>query len=277
MIVSIVTPVLNGGDVFARCIESVIAEREACRARGLAIEIEHLVADGGSTDGSIALAQSYGLAVLQEQGTDLHDRLNRSYFNSRGELIGLLGADDILLPGAIEAIVSAYQRSGRRWVVGGLLWIDPEGKSLGTLKAPPNWIRSEVYACLGWNLGGAMATYFSRAFFKELDGFDTRYQVAADCDLFTRALAREPFARVDVAVAGSRRSGKNYSVVKKERRLEESKLIAETLGPKSKAMRIATRLLLKAWINAVHPGWLAHKLLDRAQVRLGLKSVGYFE
>ena len=81
MIVSIVTPVLNGGAVFAECIESVIAEQKACREAGLDIEVEHLVADGGSTDGSIALAQSYGLAVLQEHGTDLHDRLNRSYVN----------------------------------------------------------------------------------------------------------------------------------------------------------------------------------------------------
>ena len=81
MIVSIVTPVLNGGAVFAECIESAIAEQKACREAGLDIEVEHLVADGGSTDGSIALAQSYGLAVLQEHGTDLHDRLNRSYVN----------------------------------------------------------------------------------------------------------------------------------------------------------------------------------------------------
>ena len=277
MIVSIVTPVLNGGAVFAQCIESVIREREACRAHGLDIEIEHLVADGGSTDGSIALAQSYGLVVLQEQGTDLHDRLNRSYLNARGGLIGLLGADDILLPGGIEAIVAAYHRSGRRWVVGGLLWIDPEGCSLGTLKAPPHWIKAEVYACLGWNLGGAMATYFTPAFFKELGGFDTRFQVAADCDLFTRALAREPFARVDIPVAGSRRSGKNYSVVKKERRIEEGRLIAETLGPKSRAKRIVTRLLLKAWVHAAHPAWLAHKLHDRARFRLGLKRVSFFD
>ena len=55
MIVSIVTPVLNGGAVFAQCIESVIREREACRAAGLDIEVEHLIADGGSTDGSIRL------------------------------------------------------------------------------------------------------------------------------------------------------------------------------------------------------------------------------
>ena len=122
-----------------------------------------------------------------------------------------------------------------------------------------------------------MATYFSPGFFKELGGFDTRYQVAADYDLFARALAREPFARVDRLVAGSRRNGKNFSVVKKDRRREESQLIAETLGPKSNVQRFAARMLLKSWINAGHPEWLAHKLLDRAQVRLGLKSVSYFD
>ena len=178
MLVAVVTPVLNGGAIFAQCLESVIREREVCRRSGMGNEIEHLIADGGSTDGSIELAQSYGLTVVQEQGTDLHDRLNRGYLAAKGELIGFLGADDILLEGAVDAMVTAYRAGGRRWVVGSLRWIDPDGRSLGTIKAPPVWMKPAVHACLGWNLGAPMATYYSRSFFAELGGFDASLTVA---------------------------------------------------------------------------------------------------
>lgn len=277
MIVSIVTPVLNGGPLFAQCLESVVRERQAARASGSGIEVEHIIADGGSTDGSIALAQSYGIDVVQEKGTDLHERINRAYFNSRGELIGFLGADDILLEGAIEAVVKAYRQSGRRWVVGGFRWIDVQGRSLGTMKAPPQWMKPEVHACLGWNLSSPMATFYNRSFFTELGGLDVRYQVSADYDLFTRALAREPFARIPGPIAGSRRSGTNMSVVKRDRIREENRHILETFGPRGDFRRMAARMLLKTWVNAGHPEWLVRKVLDRTQVRLGLKKSGYYD
>ena len=276
MIVSIVTPVLNGGPYLSQCIESVMRERKACQQNGSDIEVEHVIADGGSTDGSIELARSYHLDVTCENGTDLHDRLNRACLASRGELISFLGADDVLLAGTIEAVVDAYRRSGRRWVVGGLRWIDPDGRSLGTLRAPPGWLRPEIHACLGWNLGSPMATYYSRSIFTELGGYDPRYHISADYDLFTRALATAPYARTAHVLAGARRSGTNRSVLNKASRQEESRLILEALGPTSNAQRLANRILLKTWVNASNPDWLARKLLDRTQLALGLKNVTYF-
>ncbi len=277
MIVSIVTPVLNGGPLLAQCIESVMREQEVCRRNGSGIELEHIIADGGSTDGTIGLARSYGLDVREEQGTDLHERINRAYQSSRGELIGFLGADDVLLDGAIQAIVAAYRSSGRRWVVGSLRWIDPEGRSLGTISAPPTWMGPQLHACLGWNLVPPMAIYFSREFFTELGGFDPRFQIAADYDLFARALAREPFARLAFPIAGDRRSGRNLGAVRKDAIRREAQQVLDTFGPAGNVSRFAGRMLVKAWVNAGHPAWLACKIRDRMQVRLGLKKLGYYD
>src|SRR6187549_3363851 len=116
MIVTIVTPTLNAVEYLKECIES--ARRNTTKD----IEIEHVIVDGGSTDGTVELARSYGLRVLQGKDSGIFDAINKGSFDSSGELLGFLGADDVMLDGASSAVVQAYRKSGRRWVVGGIKW-----------------------------------------------------------------------------------------------------------------------------------------------------------
>ena len=210
MIISIVTTVLNGGNYLRACIESVKA------ATPCGVLVEHLIVDGGSTDGSAELADAHGVRVLREPKVGLIGRMNIGYRAAKGELIGFLGADDMLLPGAVEAVVEAYRRRGRRWVVGGIRWIAADGHSLGELRAPPQWMTAAAYVALDWNVISHLATYINQDFFSQLGGFDERYDVLADFHLFARALRQEPFERVARPLAYCRRHGQNYSIVNKD-------------------------------------------------------------
>ena len=78
MIVSIVTPVLNGGYYFRECIGSVKAVTPS------GISVEHLVVDGGSADGSVEFAEAHGLRVLREKETGLTGRMNIGYRAAQG-------------------------------------------------------------------------------------------------------------------------------------------------------------------------------------------------
>jgi Glycosyl transferase family 2 len=62
MIVTVVTPTLNAVNYLRECIES------ARRNESPGVEVEHVIADGGSTDGTVELAESYGLRVLKGEG-----------------------------------------------------------------------------------------------------------------------------------------------------------------------------------------------------------------
>lgn len=264
MIVSIVTPVLNGGHYFRECIESVKAGATS------EISLEHLVIDGGSTDGSAELAQSHGLRVRKENETGLTRRLNIGARAAKGELIGFLGADDVLLAGAVEAVVEAYRRSGRRWLVGGLRWIAADGRSLGELRAPPRWMTGTGYAALDWNVISPLATYMNREFFLQLGGYDERYSVAADFDLFARALRLEPFERVTRPLACWRRHGRNYSMVHYELAVCEAHAIRESVGLRNGFSVSLQRYAMKAWFNLRNPGWCGHKMIARARLRSGM-------
>jgi hypothetical protein len=121
-----------------------------------------------------------------------------------------------------------------------------------------------------------MGTYLSREFFLELGGFDVSYKDAGDFDLFTRALARAPFARVGRAVACFRRTGANNSVVSLSRSRREVASVCAAFGPTSRAERFWWRYLLKTWINIANPGWTARKVVDRTRFRLGRQEKTYF-
>jgi glycosyltransferase involved in cell wall biosynthesis len=152
MIVTVVTPTLNAVNYLRECIES------ARRNESPGVEVEHVIADGGSTDGTAELAESYGLRVINGKDRGIFDRINIASFNSSGELLGCLPADDLLLDGGLKAIVRAYQASERRWVVGGYRWIDDRGHNLGTMAAPPTWLIPRIHACLSWPACSHIAT-----------------------------------------------------------------------------------------------------------------------
>lgn len=270
MIVTVVTPTLNGMPYLRECIESV--RKNGSRN----VEVEHVIVDGGSTDGTIELAQSYGLPLLTGKDKGIFDAINKGSFNSRGELLGFLGSDDVMLDGALDAVVEAYRASGRRWVVGGIHWIDEHGNSLGQLRAPPTWMTVRMHACLEWNPIMHMATYFSREFYTELGGFNIDYKDSGDFDMFARALSQEPFGRIGRQIAAFRRTGSNNSVVNRARGMREAQTVYERFGATSAVEHQLWRYLLKCWFNFSNPDWMAHKVSNSLLLRLQPQKKSYF-
>jgi glycosyltransferase involved in cell wall biosynthesis len=262
MIVTVVTPTLNAVDFLRECIESARGNNSRH------VEVEHVIVDGGSTDGTVELAQSYGLKVLTGKDRGIFDAINKGSFNSSGELLGFLGADDVLLDGALDAIVHAYRKGGRRWVVGGIRWIDSRGHSMGELAAPPTWMTPRMLVCLGWNPIMHMGTYFSREFYVELGGFNIEYRDAGDQEMFCRALSKAPYTRVSRPIACFRRTGMNNSAIQGERTVREGLRTRAAFGPTSRIEHSAWRSFLKLWFNLRNPSWMASKLLDATRTRL---------
>lgn len=268
MLITIVTPTFNAVKFLQPCLDSVKANA------GPGLEIDHVVCDGGSTDGTVELARSSGARVVVERDEGIFDAVNKGSFNSQGELLGYLGGDDMMLPGALRKVVDAYRRSGRRWVVGGIDWIDEHDRYMGGLAAPPTWMTPRMLTCLGWNPTMHMSCYFSRGLFEELGGFDLRYRIAGDYDMMSRARLIGPYARINQPIACFRRTGQNTSFLNID--LRETDSLISRFGPKSDLERRFWRVAMKLWFNGRNPRWALEKVLAPIRIGLGQQERAYF-
>jgi glycosyltransferase involved in cell wall biosynthesis len=259
MLVSVVTPSLNGIKWLPACIDSVRQQA------GPGVEVEHLFVDGGSTDGTPEYAASRGCAVMGREEPGVDFAINKGVRNSRGELVVYIGCDDILLPGAVEAVVRRYRQDRRRWLVGGCLWIDEDGRSLGPLRAPRNWMTPSMLATLGWN--PFPMVFWNRELFDELGGYGTELVYAGDYDIHLRALMREPFSRIGRPLAACARHHGNVSRDRSPAHLAELAAVAELPGPLPSWQRLAYRYAMKLWFNATSPSWFLRKRIGAVGAR----------
>jgi glycosyltransferase involved in cell wall biosynthesis len=256
MIVTVVTPSLNGMRYLPQCIDS-IRRQESDR-----VEVEHIIVDGGSTDGTPEYAASRGCNVMYREG-GIYEALNIGSRSAHGSLLGILGCDDFLLPGALEAIVDHYELSGRRWIVGSCRWLDAQGRNMGKFRSPPKWLTAPMLSSLGWSCIPTTSTYLHRDLFAELKGFNTAFDYGGDYDFFIRALDREQFSRITRVVSCCYRHGENLSMRRDDIYRLETKMIAELHAQAIPLQRQAYRLLLKSWLNATNPWWMTMKMLHR--------------
>ncbi len=146
-LVSIVMPSFNQAAFITASVQSVLSQSYA--------NLELIVADGGSGDGTQAL-----LASLQAQDARLHwvsepdagpaDALNKALRSVRGTVIGWLNSDDVYIPGAVQRAVQALANSPDLMMVyGHAEHIDADGKVLGAYPtvAPPPPISQFAKGC----------------------------------------------------------------------------------------------------------------------------------
>jgi glycosyltransferase involved in cell wall biosynthesis len=100
--ISIITPSYNQGKFVRRTIESVLTQNVQ--------ELEYLVIDGGSKDGTVPILQEYGKTFywISEKDKGHPDAINKGIMRSNGTIIGWLNSDDIYYPGALQAVLSFF-------------------------------------------------------------------------------------------------------------------------------------------------------------------------
>jgi glycosyltransferase involved in cell wall biosynthesis len=98
MRISIVTISFNQGKFLRQCIDSILTQTDC--------DVEYIVVDPGSTDGSRALIESYGDRIIKvfEPDEGPADGLNQGFKCATGEIYGFVNADDYLLPGSLKHV-----------------------------------------------------------------------------------------------------------------------------------------------------------------------------
>jgi hypothetical protein len=190
-LVSIVTPCLNPGERLRRCLDSVVGQTYP--------HVEHVIVDGGSTDGTSELLRARGLRFVSEPDDGQTEAINKGFALARGELLGWLNADDVLTPSAVELAVAAFTATpGAGWVYGDcdeLL----EGERQPGLRPPPVL---DAHSLDQGNLLPQPGTLVARWALDRVGALDQHLQLAMDYDLWLRLLdARIPSVYVPQVLA----------------------------------------------------------------------------
>ena len=125
-LVSIVTPSYNQGRFIERTIESVLSQRYP--------KIEYVVIDGGSSDKTLKILESYGNQFdwISEPDRGQTDAINKGMARVHGEIRAYLNSDDILMPNAIEKVVHYFQNNPDcDMIYGNADYIDEEDRVIG--------------------------------------------------------------------------------------------------------------------------------------------------
>lgn len=116
-LVSVITPVLNSAETLEMTLSSVAAQTYP--------NVEHIVVDGGSTDGTIEILRRFSSSVrlrwLSEPDTGMYAALNKGMTLASGEVMSYLNSDDLYLPWSVERAVSALSLKAADLVYGDLL------------------------------------------------------------------------------------------------------------------------------------------------------------
>ncbi|HYB41945.1 MAG TPA: glycosyltransferase family 2 protein [Candidatus Methylomirabilis sp.] len=123
--ISIVTPSFNQVRYVAETIESVMAQGYP--------DLEHIVVDGASTDGSVEILARYPhLRVVSEPDRGHADALNKGFRLATGQILGFLNSDDTLMPGALHRVAREIDPARDRLIVmGRCRFIDEQGRFVG--------------------------------------------------------------------------------------------------------------------------------------------------
>jgi glycosyltransferase involved in cell wall biosynthesis len=181
--ISVVTACLNAAGTIEEALASV-------RSQGYP-SVEHIVVDGGSTDGTLAILESAeGVRWISEPDDGRVDAVNKGVAMATGEVIAWLNADDRYHPGALQAVGEAFAaQPGAMWVTGYCDIVDGDGAEIRrAVTAYKNWLlRHWSYPLyLTQNFVSDPATFVRRAALDEVGPLDPRYRISHDYDLWLR-------------------------------------------------------------------------------------------
>ena len=203
-LVSIVTPALNAERFIRQTIESVLTQDYP--------NIEYLVMDGGSTDGTVEIVKRYQdrLRYFSERDGGAADAINRGFVRSSGAIFAWLSADDTYLPGAVGAAVRRFVAEPDAAVVYGQAhWTDENGKVLGeyprSAACDDSALAKECCIC-------QPACFLRRSAFEQAGMLDVKLHSAFDYDLWIRLSRKHRFRPVDEFLATSRMHRSNKSL-----------------------------------------------------------------
>jgi len=254
--ISIITISFNQADYLKKCIDSVLSQNIK--------DLEYIVVDPGSTDGSREIIEAYGDKLIKvfEKDAGAADGLNKGFSRATGEIFGFINSDDELLPGALEKVADAFLKNSQAGAISGCgYFVDASGAFLKSITpsqfTPWRYVHGAVSVF-------QQGTFFRSDWFRKVGGFNTDNRTCWDGELFLgMALAGAHFKTIgeelaifrlhEASITGSGRLNELYA-------MDADRLFRSALKrPRSERDRYIDILAkLRKWL--FEPSWLIRRI-----------------
>lgn len=183
MKVSVITVCYNSDATIRDTIESVLSQTYH--------DIQYIIVDGGSTDGTMAIINDYKdkiSNIISEKDKGIYDAMNKGVVQATGDVIGILNSDDFFADETIiQMVVDTFLSTPKLDLVyGDVVFVDPQN-----LAKPTRYYRASHFKPwklrFGW-MPPHPATFIKSQCYERVGRYSLDYSIASDYELFVRML-----------------------------------------------------------------------------------------
>jgi len=157
-------------------------------------QIEHILVDGGSSDGTLAIIERYRQSlskVISEPDHGIYDAMNKGVHAATGDVIGFLNADDVYAhANVLDDVAKLMRQDHLDALFGDVAFFRPENPTLAVRRYSSARFRPARIAW-GW-MPAHPALFLRHEVFHRVGPFRTDYRIAGDFEFIARAFWRQP-------------------------------------------------------------------------------------
>lgn len=197
--ISLVTPNFNSARYLEATIRSVLSQQYP--------NLEYIIIDGGSTDGSIEIIRKYASQLhtwVSEADRGMYDAINKGFARSSGDLMGWISATDLLHAGSLFVVGSVFRQFPEvEWITGRPTGFNDAGMAVEFLKLR-QWSRMPFLAGANRYIQQE-STFWRRSLWDRAGGrVDDSRRSASDFELWVRFFRYAKLYPVDALIGGFR-------------------------------------------------------------------------
>lgn len=207
MLISIIIATYNASNTLKRCLDSIVSQ--------ITSETELVIIDGGSKDDTNEIINSYGDKIsvhISEPDKGIYDAWNKGIKLSHGVWIMFIGADDILLPNAVntylDTIKNTVNINSYDYICAHNEFVDMKGNVLKIMGKEPTWNRMRRYM----SAAHVASLHNRKNLFNVVGLYNLNFKICADYELLLRKKGHLSYLFINTHIAQMRIGGMSFSV-----------------------------------------------------------------